>query len=831
MAPPSAASDAPVRIEDDLPRHRVRRPTDPLRLLIALMLTGTAIGIGVLATRTSEGLDRDVASATRELPSLIVLALNVVGAGAVFLLPAGIAVVLVLRRRTSQLFESLLGALLAAGATVGVGLLIAEVGSTRLALALTGAPGVEVTTAINPLLAALVAFITVSRMIELPPWNAISVLTVLALGGAILVAGGTSVLAVIAAISLGWAAGLIIRYALGTPSTMPSAEAIVATLRAAGVAVFEITALAVIPEGRRYLARSPGGDVDVTVLDREREGAGLGATVTSLHLRTERPSRFGVRRRLEHDTALLLTATAAGARVPMLRAARECGPEAAVIAQERCPGRRLDTLVNAAGRLPPGLADPVVVDVLTQVMALQRAGIAHRSITAHHLLLADPPVGPGAEPPSGTPPDSGAEPPSGTPPDPAAEGAPRVVLLAVQGGVLAASDLTLRLDLAEALITVSALAGASRAVQLAHQVCGEAALLRALPALQPVAMSAVTRRLLRRETALLGELRTALTELVQVTEVPTLNLQRIRPRTVIALGLSAIALYVLVPQLTRIDLGQIVANARPEWALIALAFSALTYVAATTCLLAFVPTTVNYLRALLVQFAASFIVLFSPPTVGTVAINVRFLQRSTIPAPVAGLTVVISQLMSFLSHVLLLSAVLLVAGTQAELSVRPPRFALVAVAAGLIGVGVVATLSPVRRWTLTRVRPVFAQIGPALAAIAGNPRRLLIGLSGGLALNICYIGALYASVLAFDGPLNLTAVAFVYLAGMVLGQLVPTPGGLGAVEAALAAGLTAVGLDGATAISSVLLFRLVTFWIPILPGWASFLWLQRRAAI
>jgi len=29
----------------------------------------------------------------------------------------------------------------------------------------------------------------------------------------------------------------------------------------------------------------------------------------------------------------------------------------------------------------------------------------------------------------------------------------------------------------------------------------------------------------------------------------------------------------------------------------------------------------------------------------------------------------------------------------------------------------------------------------------------------------------------------------------------------------------------------VLLFRLVTFWIPILPGWASFLWLQRRAAI
>ena len=68
----------------------------------------------------------------------------------------------------------------------------------------------------------------------------------------------------------------------------------------------------------------------------------------------------------------------------------------------------------------------------------------------------------------------------------------------------------------------------------------------------------------------------------------------------------------------------------------------------------------------------------------------------------------------------------------------------------------------------------------------------------------------------------------VYLTGAALGSVVPTPGGLGAVEAALAAGLTATGMAAATAVSAVLLFRLLTFWLPVPVGWAAFNYLQRR---
>jgi uncharacterized protein (TIRG00374 family) len=91
--------------------------------------------------------------------------------------------------------------------------------------------------------------------------------------------------------------------------------------------------------------------------------------------------------------------------------------------------------------------------------------------------------------------------------------------------------------------------------------------------------------------------------------------------------------------------------------------------------------------------------------------------------------------------------------------------------------------------------------------------------------------ALIATVLAFSGDASWLAVVFVYLAGATIGQAAPTPGGIGAVEAALAAGLIAVGLDSTTAISAALLYRIATFWLPILPGWASFWWLQRKHAL
>ena len=83
-------------------------------------------------------------------------------------------------------------------------------------------------------------------------------------------------------------------------------------------------------------------------------------------------------------------------------------------------------------------------------------------------------------------------------------------------------------------------------------------------------------------------------------------------------------------------------------------------------------------------------------------------------------------------------------------------------------------------------------------------------------------------VMAFGGELSFAAIAVVYLTGSVVGQAAPTPGGLGAVEAAMAAGLTLAGLDSGLAFSAVLLYRVITFWLPTIPGYFAFNWLQRN---
>jgi uncharacterized protein (TIRG00374 family) len=164
-------------------------------------------------------------------------------------------------------------------------------------------------------------------------------------------------------------------------------------------------------------------------------------------------------------------------------------------------------------------------------------------------------------------------------------------------------------------------------------------------------------------------------------------------------------------------------------------------------------------------------------------------------------------------------------------ALRPPTWAYF-VLAGLVAVVLAVVAVPAgRRLLRARLAPALGQVLPRLLEILQQPRKLAAGIGGALLLTACYILCLTASVLAFGGSIAITSAAVVYLTGSALGSAVPTPGGLGAVEAALSAGLTATGLPGATAVSAVLLFRTVTFWLPVPVGWAAFNYLQRQQVL
>ena len=141
---------------------------------------------------------------------------------------------------------------------------------------------------------------------------------------------------------------------------------------------------------------------------------------------------------------------------------------------------------------------------------------------------------------------------------------------------------------------------------------------------------------------------------------------------------------------------------------------------------------------------------------------------------------------------------------------------------------VVLAVPACRRLLLSRLTSTFSQVIPRLLDIAQQPAKLAEGVGGTLLVDAAYISCLAVCVRAFGGSISFAAVAVVYLTGSAIGSAVPTPGGIGAVEAALSAGLTAAGLHGTVAFSSVLLFRTVTFWLPVPLGWIALSYQQRR---
>lgn len=145
-------------------------------------------------------------------------------------------------------------------------------------------------------------------------------------------------------------------------------------------------------------------------------------------------------------------------------------------------------------------------------------------------------------------------------------------------------------------------------------------------------------------------------------------------------------------------------------------------------------------------------------------------------------------------------------------------------------VGVIVVLSLVAR-RLPVGRRIMAQGGAAVRTIGANlraqPHRVATGLGASGLLTLAHIGAFACCVHAVGGNASILALTAVYLAASSAGSLVPTPGGVGAVESALISGLVAAGLSAQLATAAALLSRLLTVWLPALPGWWALRSLRR----
>jgi undecaprenyl-diphosphatase len=396
---------------------------------------------------------------------------------------------------------------------------------------------------------------------------------------------------------------------------------------------------------------------------------------------------------------------------------------------------------------------------------------------------------------------------------------------------LAADDALMSRDVAELLTSTAVVVGPERAVSVAIDTIGTEQVAGALPWIQPLALSSATRSQIGKSSEF-ERLRAVAASAVGVSDVEYEKVERVKPGTILILASVAIALYVLIPQMTEATgfLDEL-ATAQWSWVGATVVFSALTYFGAGLGMVGAVPMRLGVGAVTMAQLASSFSNRVTPAKVGGMATNVRYLQKQDIPLPVAVSAVGLNTVAGTIVHI----SLMILFGTIASRSVNVPlpdakTTAIIVVAIILIS-GLFMIL-PIGRKLLTRyLVPALRAGTSSIAAIARTPTKLVALFTGSAVVTLGYTAAMLTSLAAFGVDVPVAEAVFVYLAGAAVSSAAPTPGGVGATEAALVAGYTAIGVAAAPAFAAVLLFRLITFWLPILPGWLALVSLQRSGRL
>ena len=647
------------------------------------------------------------------------------------------------------------------------------------------------------LLAAAVAVAVAAAPWLSRPWRRAAWIALAAVAAARLVTGTILPAELVLAFASGVTVGAAVLVVFGVPDRRIGSEGIGAALRSAGLPVASVESAGVQTKGSRpFVAVTDDGQgLFIKALGSDQRDADLlyrayrFARLRNVGDTWPAASAF---RAVEHQALVGTMAERAGVRVPRVDRVIKAGGGTALLVMDRVEGSSLD-------RLPAQqITDDVLQQLWAEVRKLHHAGIAHRSLRTANVMI---------------------------------ECGGRPWLTDFSFSELAATQRQMDLDLAELLASLAIATGADRAVSGAAAVIGAQGVAPAVPLLQPLALSAATRHAIAREDGLLAQTRSAAAAASELSAQPLARLQRVRPRTLLTIAASAGAFYFVLPQLADVSSSwHALQSAHWVWLPVIIASSAVTYLASAAALIGAVPGPVPFWPTTLTQVASSFVNRVSPANVGGMALNARFLQKSGV-SPGAGVAAVgVNALMGAVAHLILLVIFFALAGHELAHAFKlPPASKLLlilAVVAALVGI-VLATRRG-RRIAATRLLPGLRSAAVSLRTVAASPVKLTLLVGGSALITLAYIGGLAASVEAFGGRAGIVEIGAVYLGAAAIAAASPTPGGLGAIEAALVAGLTGIGVPPGPAVSAVLTYRLATYWLPVIPGWAAWRLLQRR---
>jgi len=245
----------------------------------------------------------------------------------------------------------------------------------------------------------------------------------------------------------------------------------------------------------------------------------------------------------------------------------------------------------------------------------------------------------------------------------------------------------------------------------------------------------------------------------------------------------------------------------------------------------------------LASFLVSHLTPFGSAT-GTL-VNVSTLEEEGISASTTGEAIALTSLMSTVALIVLFgSGFVATAGRHLPHAyLITAGIALILVAAALAAVLVLgahpAVAGRAGRWAATVARRFRPSIDPAQAAatasrLASLARSALTGRTLAISFGFAAADLLFDLLsldlmfLAFGYQPGFGPLAVAYAAANIASAIPITPGGLGVVEVALVAITVGFGSPRATAVLAVLGYRLVNYWLPLLPGAVAYLRLRLK---
>ena len=611
--------------------------------------------------------------------------------------------------------------------------------------------------------------------------------------------GGHLALELASGAFIGFAIGSAFHLVWGAPGRSVSTRSVTSVLRRSGLEVMRLEPVGQAVYGpRNFEATTASGDafiVEVVRRGQRRAGWAYRARrlLASLEVEDE-PALTSPRHEVDHEAFVTLLAERAGVRTPGVVFAVEMGHGPALLVRHKVEGCRLSSLTADE-------VDDCLLDATwSQLSALGCARIAHHELTADNVLV---------------------------------DGCRQPWLLDFTFAKAGAADGRLAQDRAEMLVSLASVVGVERAVSSVVRAVEPEDLRPALNYLQPLALPVHIRRQLSPQLAhqrlLLGDLATRMAEHLGQPR-PSFR-PRVRATTVLSLVVGGGAVYLLLPQIGTVPrLIDAMKQADYWWLIAAFAAGALTFPMAAASYMGAVVQHLSAARTTLVQLASAFTSRLTPGGVGGMGLNLIYLQRAGVPRAAAVGSIALNQAAGVVVHAsgfFIAAAILGTSGLVGKTPL-PSGWPVLAGVAGVLIVAGVLVGSPIGR---RRVLAPGLRIGRELAGALRHPVQALELFGGSAGVTLGNGLALVTSLAAFDAHFSVLSVLAVYVGGAALASAAPTPGNLGALEAALVAGLTGIGVHSEAAVAAVLTFRLLTFWLPILPGLAAFRYLQYRGTV